>query len=51
MMILQYSSIKELHQKTLAEINVVETIKNGDVVKLQANDDTSILTNQNTQED
>jgi hypothetical protein len=32
----------------VAEINVVETIKNGDVVKLQANDDTSILTNQNT---
>ena len=32
----------------VAEINVVETIKNGDVVRLQANDDTSILTNQNT---
>ena len=32
----------------VAEVNVVETIKNGDVVKLQANDDTSILTNQNT---
>ena len=32
----------------VAEVNVVETIKDGDVVKLQANDDTSILTNQNT---
>ena len=32
----------------VAEVNVIETIKNGDVVKLQANDDTSILTNQNT---
>ena len=32
----------------VTEINVIETIKNGDVVKLQANDDTSILTNQNT---
>ena len=32
----------------VAEVNVVETIKNGDVVRLQANDDTSILTNQNT---
>ena len=32
----------------VSEVNVVETIKNGDVVRLQANDDTSILTNQNT---
>ena len=32
----------------VAEVNVIETIKDGDVVKLQANDDTSILTNQNT---
>ena len=32
----------------VAEVNVVETIKNGDVVRLQANDDTSILTSQNT---
>ena len=32
----------------VTEINVVETIKDGDVVQLQANDDTSALTSQGT---
>ena len=32
----------------VTEIDVVETIKNGDIVQLQANNDTSILTSQGT---